>query len=105
MDKTVSILGLLKSSIETLLSRIHVPQKSTISAYKFYEKKARRDFKRTNGVSLGKNERLTPAALLCLKNCRTIDEAMQMLNNGTSPRTYIVRLAYVWNYYENVDVN
>lgn len=64
MNHTVSIISFLRQLIGAMLSRVRVQQKSSIVAYKSYEKKARHDFQRTNKVPLDKSERLTPAALL-----------------------------------------
>ena len=104
MNHTVSIISFLRQLIGAMLSRVRVQQKSSIVAYKSYEKKARHDFQRTNKVPLDKSERLTPAALLCLNDCRTVDEAIKILENGVSPDTYIMRLVYIWDYYEHIDI-
>ena len=104
MKLSVSIISFLRQMIGTLLNRVHVQQKSSIAAYKSYERKARHDFQKTNKVSLARSERLTPAALLRLNDCHTVNDAIKMLENTASPDTYIIRLAYIWDYYEHIDI-
>lgn len=103
MTYAISIISFFKQIFGTPLGRIFVKQKSSIAAYKSYEKKARHDYERANKIRLQKNERLTPAALLCLNDCKTPNEAIKHLENDTSPDAYILRLVYIWDYYEHID--
>ena len=104
MKHTISILELIKQLFGVLLVQIHVQERSCPSAYLSYEKKGRYDYQKKNKIHLRTDERLAPSALLRLKNCQTIEDAIQALDNGTSPQGYLVRVVYLWFYYEHIDL-
>lgn len=104
MNFVAMFISLLKQVFSFLSDQIFISKRASISAYKRYERKARHDFQRQNKVRLGKNEQLTPASLLCLDTCHSVDEAIKKLENNGCPDAYIIRLVYIWDYYEHIDV-
>lgn len=77
----------------------------TIKAYKAYEKKARRDLKRTKGVRIEKNQRVPETKLLSLQECNSVEDVIQKFADPSNPdlKGYIERLAYIWCYNEKID--
>lgn len=99
------LLAILDDAIQTWFDRMRPKEKSSIRAFKWYEKKARRDFERTNGVKLRKDQLLKETDLLELAQYRSYDDALQKLRVHGLHEGYISRLVCIWHYYEIVDTH
>lgn len=80
-------------------------EKGTIKVYKSYEKKARHDYQKTYDIRLRKNQLIPDSKLLELSDCHSIDDAIKKLEDQLYPDEYVLRIAYIWEYYENVNIS
>lgn len=103
MELKKTIFSILMSVLESLRGKIH-REKGTIKAYKSYAKKGRHDFEKTNGVHLRKDQCISETELLELSRCRSINDAIRVLEGPMYPDGYVLRIAYIWEYYENIDI-
>lgn len=101
--KLKTIFSFLMDCLELLRGKIH-RKKGTIKAYKSYEKKGRHDFEKTHGVHLRKEQCIPETKLLEFSNCHSVDDAIRALEGPMYPDGYVLRIAYIWEYYENIDV-
>lgn len=78
------------------------PERGTIKALKSYEKKARRDFQKTNKIRLRQEQRITDTALLEVRNCSDVENVKMVL--AAHPEGYIRRFVFIWHYYEHINI-
>lgn len=101
----VSAINDFRDLLDFFPEHFFVPKKSTIAAYKRYEKKAKRDFERENSIKMNRNQRLPQTALLCLSNCDSIKDAIEKLgDHGRFESGYMNRFVTIWYYNEHINV-
>ena len=71
-----TILTILGECLDSLSGKISY-KKDTVKAFKSYERKARHDYQKANGVRLTRLQRITQADLLKIRNCDTIEALMR----------------------------
>lgn len=101
--KIKTICCLLDEFSSILLGRIS-HERGTIKAFKSYERKASRDFQRTNGIRLNKSQRIAGYVLLDIKNCSVSRDVIEVLKKHDYPDGYVLRFAHIWEYYEHVNI-
>jgi len=100
--KLSTIIQLIGEFIDALLGRIN-RKRGSVKAFRSYDRKARRDFQKVNGIHIGKAQRITEVDLLDIKCCRTADDVIKVLEKHDYHDGYVLRFAHIWEYYEHIN--